>query len=238
MKALIVLAGILTVAQPALADTVCRPLAELNKAVQYCDENFDYYDAAKACKEMYLKDAKVLQEKIKKDLDAQAKLLAAGPQKQKMVESGLVLARTLDDLNYLIEYGKQVHSEIEDYVYELVLPAFDEKEGKADLNDPKVKAEFMKRECYGGPASDMEALEQEIRPVVADLEKAKEQAEQLQLLTKQNEGNLGSVGSEGMASTGKQKAPEQKVVPGKKSKHQQSDITGTEENKKKQKAQP
>lgn len=232
MKTIIAMGMVFAFGSTAQAELACRSAAELSQSVEYCDDNFDYYDAAKECQEKYLAEVKVEQAKIKKALEAQSKLLTVDAQNKKMSESVKALTDSIDTLEYLAEYGKQVHSEIEDYVYELVLPAFDEQEGNANLEDPKVKAEFMKRECYGGPTEDMEALELEMRPVIADLEKTKDEAIRLRALTGADEGNLGSIGGAKAASS---KAAEKAPIKAGKSKKSESTITGVEEDKAKRK---
>lgn len=175
----------------AHADDVCKPLNELKNRVKYCDENFDYYDAALVCKNEYLTEVKIEQKRISAEIAAQAALIRAGGQSEKMQESKQLLEKAIDDLDYLSRYGKHVHTEIEDYIHDLVLPVYDEEDKKANLNDPKVMAEFRSRECYGDPANQMDLMNLELRKVVSELEQTKTEAKRLANITGTNVTDLG-----------------------------------------------
>ena len=178
------------------AEYLCKPLDTLKAKVRYCDQNFDYYWAAKACKEEFQSIVSVEQKRIKNDLDLQVKAIADSAQNKDLKESGKVLSETIEDLNYLIDYGKQVHTEIEDYVYELILPIYEGNDTNTDMSNPAVKAEFMKSTCYGDPAAVMDEMQIEIRPVIDDLEKTLEQAKILAKSTGLKEENLGAASEE------------------------------------------
>lgn len=231
---LIILTAVFSLSSLSRAeDSICHSLTDLRKSVVYCDENFDYYKAAKACKEKYLQEVKVEQKRIQKELENQMSLISKvdAAQKENFSESSKVLTTAITDLDYLIDYGKQAHTEIEDYVYELVLPIFDEKEAKADINDKKVKALFMSRECYGDPTKEMEKMEKEIQVVVSSLEKTKDEATNLQRKTASYESKL-NVAKEGSMAPFKSensKAKSAKIPEGKKTRTKESDISGTKE---------
>jgi len=230
---MLALAFLLLPSPQARAEDLCRSLAELRGKVTYCHQNFDYYWAAKACQEEYLGVVKLEQVRIQKALDAQVKAIDNTAQNKDLEESGQVLGNTIEDLDYLIGYGKQVHTEIEDYAYDLVLPVFDDENASTDLADPAVKAEFMSRECYGDPAKQMEEMQLAIRPVVADLEKMKVAAEALEKRTGEYESGL-EASTEGPVKArqwgnGAPKAV-RKPAAGKKHPKSESTITGEVKN--------
>jgi hypothetical protein len=227
----LVVAFVLGAPASSWAKELCQPAAELRTRVVYCDQNFDYYEAAKVCKDRYLAHVEKEQKRIKGLIAAQAALSTDSSQKEKLEHSRQILSSAITELDSLIHQGKEVHTEIEDYVYDLVLPAFNEAEARANLEDPRVKAEFMRRECYGDPHTQMELMQKEIRPVVSDLEKALAEAVALQELMATRSSNLDSLGqgpvTEGPAT---QKRPAEGKAPKGKS-QRSSDISGTEKKK-------
>ncbi|MGZ3662579.1 MAG: hypothetical protein ACXVCK_20945, partial [Bdellovibrionota bacterium] len=86
-----------------------------------------------------------------------------------------VFASSLEEVNYLLDFGKQVHTELEDYVGSLTPPVFDEGDA-GDPNDPAVKARYMdSSECYSDPVNALEEMQMGMRPTIAELEHVKAQ---------------------------------------------------------------
>jgi hypothetical protein len=228
----IAILGLLFFLPGARAEDLCQSPNALRAKVVYCHENIAYFDAGQACQSEYASLVSREQVRIKKALDAQVRAISNTAQKQDLQESGKVLSSTIKDLDYLIDYGKQVHTELEDYVYELVLPVFeDENAGGADVDNPGVKAEFRSRECYGPIAVDLEVLQAKLRPVIEDLEKTRAKAVSLAKTTGHYETNLGAA-SDSLVKVDGPKDSKPTKVPVRKG-PKGSDISGTEKLKKK-----
>jgi hypothetical protein len=212
----------------SFADDLCEPRESLRTRVTYCHENFEYIPAAAACSTEYKNLVATEQARLKSILDARIKAAAGTAQNIDFKTSDQVLTEALDDLDYLIDYGKQVHTEIEDYVYAMVLPIYDEEDAGASLSDPEVKKRFMDRECFGDPTTEMEKMEFAIRPMVQDLENTKNQVATLINRTEHAEGNLQAVdGNKPAAHTyGQGTLRTNALVKGKARAHPESTITG------------
>jgi|GEM_PF-3077974 len=179
----------------SFAEDLCEPRESIRQRVKYCHENLEYVEPAQACGNEYRNVVKVEQERLKAILATKLKEAPGSAQNQDFQTSNAVLVSALDDLTYLIDYGKQVHTEIEDYVYATVPPIFNDEDAKADINDPKVMERFRESECFGPPITEMEEVEASLRPVIEDLEKTREEVRSLIQDTSHSEANLGSLNS-------------------------------------------
>lgn len=164
---------------PARAEDLCEPRESIRRRVTYCHENFEYLDPAQACVAEYKALVASEQKRLKAILDSQLQNNAADAQKANFHVNSLALRSAIDDLDYLLDYGKQVHTELEDYEAEMVLPIYDEDDESPDMSDEKTVAKFMDRDCFGEPTQELNDLELKLRPDIADLEKTKEAAQAL-----------------------------------------------------------
>jgi hypothetical protein len=138
-----------------------------------------------------------------------------------------VLKSSLDEVTYLISYGKQVHTELEDYVYSLTLPIYDSQGASLDPASPEGKAQFMQSECYSDPSEQIESMEVQMRPWIAQLEKTKAQLTAMAATTVKRDDHLGTV-SPVLQTTHGASAPSPSVrpVPAANSHSSGSTITG------------
>lgn len=177
----------------SFAEDLCESRESIRSRVKYCHENLEYVAPAEACSAEYKNLVSSEQKRLKSILDAKLKAAPGSAQNVDFQTSDQVLKSALEDLTYLIDYGKQVHTEIEDYVYATVPPIYDEADAKADINDPDVMDRFKESECFGPPIAEMETLELGLRPIIEDLENTKAQVESLIQETNESEAHLNSL---------------------------------------------
>jgi hypothetical protein len=192
---IVVILGIITFVSHAGAENACEPLERLSNRVNYCDENIAYVAPARACLEGFLKVVKAENQKIQKTLNAVVKGAKSGAQDEDFATTMATLGSADATLTELIAYGKQTHTDIEEYGYDLVLPIYEAY--PEDFNvDPWSQAGqmlFREKECYGEPAQYLDNAKAEIRPVVADLEKTQKTVKALFLASSGKKTNLNSV---------------------------------------------
>lgn len=211
---------------------VCEPIGNLNSAVNYCDENVAYVAPAKKCFEGFKAQVDAENAKIKKILDGKVNAMKGSEQDADFEGTQAVLAQAEATLTNLIAQGKQAHTELEDYAYDLVLPIYEAypEDFKVDAWSKEGKALFRDKECYGEPVVILEGFMRKIRPIVSDLEKTKRKVVSLHKVSGVKRTNLDSVDP---AASVKETAGEgeAKVVPVKKGKgkKKESKITGVEE---------
>lgn len=217
----------------AHADNACEPLAKLTAQVNYCDENVAFVAPARACFDRFKKAVDAENRKIQKTLDAVVKKAKGSAQDEDFATTMAALASADTTLTELIAYGKQAHTEIEDYGYDLVLPIYEAYPEDFDV-DPWSNAGqklFREKECYGEPAQHLDNVRARIRPIVAELEKTQKKVKALHAANSAKKSNLDSVNpNAGAEKTSGQGAAAPAAKSGK-AKNKSSTITGVEEDK-------
>lgn len=229
--------GFALLSPAARADNACEPLAKLSAQVNYCDENIGFVGPARACFDKFKKAVDAENRKIQKTLNAVVKGAKGAAQDEDFATTMAALTAADTTLTELIAYGKQAHTEIEDYGYDLVLPIYEAYPEDFDV-DPWSKAGqklFREKECYGEPAQHLDNVKASIRPIVADLEKTQKKVKALHAASSAKKSNLDSVDPNAGAEKTTGQGAGAPAVKGGKSPKKESTITGVEEDKAKSK---
>lgn len=222
----------------AVASPICEPIGNLSAQVSYCDENVAYVAPARKCFQAFKALVDAENAKIQKALNEQVNNAKGTEQAEDFATTQAVLASANTTLTNLIDHGKQVHTELEDYAYDLVLPLYDAypEDYNVDPWSKEGQKMFREKQCYGEPMEDLDAVKAQLRPIIADLEKTKAKVVSLHKTSGIKKTNLDSVNPVSPAgdTVGQGSARGPSGVKGK-SKNSSSTITGVEENKKKSK---
>jgi hypothetical protein len=228
VKFLIAALAACTLAPLAHADFVCEELASIHQRAGHCYQNLEFIAPARKCAEEYSALMSATQAKLRKALASQVKAGNGAAQNGNFATNGGVLADSREELTYVIAYGKELHTELEDYVNNMNFPIWAESD-VLDPSDPATKQEYRTSPCYGIPARAIEAMELQIRPWIADLEKAKAQVVAMANATSTNDTNLNSLNGSSAARTGAAGSPAA-AVPAGRPKQGSSTITGAIKN--------
>ncbi|MGZ3649973.1 MAG: hypothetical protein ACXVB9_05705 [Bdellovibrionota bacterium] len=223
----VTLAFLLLAAAPirAMAEDLCESRESVHERAVYCHQNPAFVAPAKACVDEYSKLVTAEQASLKKMLDANMKNAKGTAQNQDFGTDAAVLASSIAELDYLLDYGKQVHTELEDYVFSLTPPIFSEDE-RGDPSDPAVKARYMSSDCFADTAQDIEGMELQVRPWVDQLEKTKAQLVAMSALSNKRDGHLDSAGTLVKSTSGKAPGSAPARVPSGTGSKGESTITG------------
>jgi hypothetical protein len=157
------------------AQDLCETPASIHEHAIYCDQNWDFVPPAKACVQDFANQVSAEQARLQQMLNARLQAAKDPAQEAHFDANGKMLADSLSEVNYLLDFGKEVHTELEDYVYALTPPIFSD-EDRGNPYDPDVKARWMESsECYSDPVHLVENYEAQIRPWIDQLEKTKAQ---------------------------------------------------------------
>jgi hypothetical protein len=212
------------------AEDLCEPRAILHEHVRYCYQNWDFLDPATSCVQEYSNMVSAEQARLQKLLNARIQSVKDNnAQHLDYNTNDQILKTSLDEITYLIDYGKQVHTELEDYQYALILPIYDDSDLAGDPGtDPDIRARFMDRECYGDPTQQLEDMELRMRPWIDQLEKTKAQLLAMSGVTEKRDSHLDAQGTVLTApAAGSAGAPKPRAVPTGSSPRPASTITGT-----------
>ena len=237
MKKSLLLLLLLPSPAPAAA-TYCESIQTIRAKVNYCDENTAYVAPAQACRDKFKAAVKAKEAELRKILDADLKRSKGGAQDTDFADVVKALGDTEKVLDGLIQQGQQLFAEIDAYQEDFVLPVYPgyEDDFKKDIHDPKVQREFRSSECYGEAMDDIDIVKAEAIKILDDLGNTKEVAKKLRGLSQGKQGNLGGQG--GKAADGVKGESGRAAPAGAPAKNGASDITGTEESKRKEQAAP
>lgn len=162
-------------ATPAFAGAFCESIDELEKKVNYCDENYAFLAPAKACFQAFKAKVDLESAKIKILLEANAAAAKDPGQQASYENTGKALADAVGTLDRLLHQGKQTYNEIDDYSVDLVLPVNEiyPDDFKIDPFSKEGREKFRDYQCYGEPIGDLEKIKDELQKMIEDLEKTR-----------------------------------------------------------------
>jgi hypothetical protein len=233
MKCFLLLVVLFVAAAPlSRAEDLCESRDSIHNRVNYCDENWEFVAPANACVKEFNKLLSEEQPRLNKMLNAKIKGANEGAQNLNFETDVKVLADALDEVGYLIDFGKQVHTELEDYGASLVPPLFGDESPTPDQSDPAVRASFAQNECFGEADEELTNMKKALVPQIEQLEKTKQALVAMSGTTTQRDAHLNAIGAPVKVSAVSPKtAPRNvKTIPAGKSKTSESTITGKIDN--------
>jgi hypothetical protein len=234
MKAILFL-GLLALAPRPARAIFCSNAAVIEAQMELCDDNAKLAQAGEACRNEYLKAVRAEQDRLGKELRKGAQ--AAGTQNVSEGVSAATYDSTIARLDTLIARGEATHKEEFDYVAHFILPFHWPRElgPMPAKSDPELWKAYDGEFCFGEHRETITHMVADIDQAVADLKKARAEAVALKGGSSANQAHLGNDAGKAAAGThGKGSGS----VKGAGSKNGASDITGVEQDKKKQMAPP
>jgi hypothetical protein len=212
----------------------CQSPSAIEAQLELCDDNEKFAAAAEACRNDYLKDVKAEQDKLGKQLRKNvAGAKDAGAQRASEALSASSYDATLARLDVLIARGVATHAEEMDYLSHF-LPPFHWPAELGPLppkNDPALWKAYDGEFCFGEHKETIDHMVKDVDQAVADLRKARKEAEELKGSSLTHKSRLGNDGAKAVTGgTG-----ESAHGAGPKTPSGQSDITGVEQDKDKAK---
>lgn len=210
------------VAARKIPDTFCIDGEKLSKHVKSCTQNDVYVNAAENC----LARLEKLVDTESKVLDALLKGPKGENQNKNLTTANKDYKTAISSLDFLLSEADRAADEVDDYQDYKILP---EDYDAPDIADPDAYLENF--DCYADTRDSIDSVLEDVAEIKEELEEAKAIALANATAAGVNATNLDSTqkGVKAAAPT-KGKAP---VSAAKKKGAAGSDITGTEENKKK-----
>lgn len=190
------------------AGSLCEPIENMRVLVNYCDENPAYVAPAKICRDHFRALVKAKNAEINAVLSKDIKNRKGNQQEADFQTTQTVLSSAEATLSLLIANGKQTYNEIEAYGADFVLPIYEAYPEDYNLDPDSAQAQkiFREKNCYGEPMEDLDAMKNELRETIEDLERTKARAVALHNVSGFKEANLNGLNARAAATKASSRA--------------------------------